>query len=127
MAVDPATLPGYLPPPPTRPPRRTLSRAILIALGGATFFFAFFAIAAADPSLARAYHTAVALSIAFFALERLYSGFQEDGPLGAIHRLRNPFGNLILGDDIEHTNCYSIAILFALAVGSILSGVLALL
>lgn len=125
MPVDPATLPGYQPPPHRPRPRRTWSRAILIFLGGSTFFLVFFLLAASDRALAPAFHATAIAAIVLFSLERLYTGFQEDGPLGALHRLRNPHGNLILGDDVEHTNRYSIALMLVLLVAFVLSGLLA--
>lgn len=128
MPVDPATLRGYEPPPaPPGSPRRTWFIALLIGLGGSLFFAAFFAIVMGSPSLTRAYYIALVIASGAFTLERLYSGFQEDGILGAVHRVRNPFGNLILGDDIEHSNRYTIAAVLALGVGAILAGLLTIL
>lgn len=128
MPVDPATLRGYEPPPaPPGPPRRTWFIALLIGLGGSLFFGVFFALAMGSPSLIRAYYIALVIACGALTLERLYSGLQEDGILGAVHRMRNPFGNLMLGDDIEHTNRYTIAAAFALFIGGVLAGVLTIL
>lgn len=124
MPVDPATLPGYRPPPEYRPPRRSLSIAVLIALGGASFFFVFFLIARGDPTLTRTFTGVFVAFAALVTLERFYSGYQEDGLLGGLHRVHRPYGNYILGDDVEHFNRYSAAVLFVLIVGAALTGVL---
>lgn len=124
MPVDPATLPGYRPPDPTPAPRRTWARAALILLGGSAFFGLFFAIARGDPALTRAYLAVYFTALGILLLARAYFGYQEDGLLGAGDFLRRPFGGPLMGDDVERTNRYSVAVSLVMVLGAILAGVL---